>query len=479
LFQGSAVIQLGITSGTSLNLSPGTYTLLAIAQADQTTKSRLYGLTITGPGGGAAAICGATGATVPCDSAIPVGLTIPAQPFDNPAAQSVAVKVIDYAFPGALGSASALLTVGGTALTMATAGGTTMNVAAPAGTLYLWTYAQAGATAGTYSADVSAAGVDLYLTAAGVQPAGSSTYAYAFVTPKPLTGGTLLQASAADLQFPSQLSGLAFAVAQSGTILKQSTTSATVSFTAAPVQAVLLVSAQTPATGGVSGNGLFDVNIQTTGGSLVYDKTQSVSSTPALFDAQSITLGVSANFDASLTDLKIPVAFDDLALVISSGSQVLGKIYGGGTFTFAGTPGTYQLTFVATPSAEQQFGLYAVSIVYSPPKVTLTSSSSSVTVGSPVTLTWSATNASSCVASGGSFTGTQPTSGSLSVSVAAATTYSLACTGTGGSAMQSVSVATTPAPGSGGGGSLDVGLLALGGMLVGRRLRRACRIRCQ
>jgi hypothetical protein len=461
LFQGSTPIQLGIANGSVLNLSPGTYTLLAIAQADQTVKSGLFGITISGAGGS------------PLDTAVPVGLTNAAQPFDNPTAQSVTLSVIDYRFPGPLANASAMLTAGGSALGTATAPGAAMTFAAPAGGLKLWTYGRSGGTPGTFSADVSAGATDLFTTAQGVQLSGA-TYAYAFVSP-PLTAGPY-QATATDLQFPSQLTGLSFAVAQDGEIVQQSPTAASINFNAVAGNAILLVSAQTPASSSVSGNGLFDVNLQTTGASaqLVYDKTQSVSSTAALFDSQTLNLGVSASFEASLTDLNFPAAFTNLALVVSRGSEVLGKIYGYGEFSFAGTPGSYQLTFVATPAAQQQFGLYGVSVVFAVPVVTLTSSAATAVMGSIVQLTWTASNATSCTASGGNWSGAKAaSSGSEAVVLAATTTYTLTCTGTGGLTAQSVTVTATPKPSSGGGGgAVDFSLLILGSVLAGARFRR-------
>jgi len=463
LFQGSTPIQLGITAGSAISLSPGTYTLLAIAQADQTIKSGLFGITIVGPGNASL-----------LDTSVPVGLTNNPPPFLNANAQTVTLLVIDYGFPGPLASASALLTSGGSALGKASAAGGAMSFPAPAGNLQLWTYAAVGATPGTFSADVSGA-ADLYTTAQGVQPAGSA-YAYAFVSP-PLTAGSY-QATAADLQFPSQLSGLSFAVAQNGAIMQQSATATSLNFNATAGNAILLVGAQTPSSGSASGNGLFDVNLQTTGASaqLVYDKTQSVSSTAALFDAQTLNLGTSASFDASLTDLQFPAAFSNLALVISRGSQILGKIYGGGVFSFPGSTGSYQLTFVATPAANQQVGLYGVSIVFSVPVVTLTSSVASAATDTPITLTWSSTNASSCTASGGNWTGSKAAGGGTEVIIlSATTTYTLTCTGTGGVKAQSVTVTATPKASSsgGGGGALDASLLALlGVVLVAGRIRR-------
>jgi hypothetical protein len=463
LFQGSTPIQLGVTAGSAISLSPGTYTLLAIAQADQSIKSGLFGITIVGPGSASL-----------LDTSVPVGLTNNPPPFLNATAQSVTLKVIDYGFPGPLASASALLTAGGSALGKASAAGGAMSFPAPAGDLQLWTYAAVGATPGTFSADVSGT-ADLFTTAQGVQPAGSA-YAYAFVSP-PLAAGPY-QATAADLQFPSQLNGLSFAVAQNGAIVQQSTTAASINFNATAGNVILLVGAQTPSSGSASGNGLFDVNLQTTGASaqLVYDKTQSVSSTAALFDAQTLNLGTSASFDASLTDLQFPAAFSNLALVISRGSQILGKIYGGGVFSFPGSTGSYQLTFVATPAANQQVGLYGVSIVFSVPVVNLMSSVASAATDTPITLTWSSTNASSCTASGGNWTGSKAAGGGTEVIIlSATTTYTLTCTGTGGVKAQSVTVTATPKASSsgGGGGALDVSLLALLGVaLAAGRIRR-------
>ena len=459
LFQGSTPIQLGIAPGSAINLSSGNYTLLAIAQADQTVKAGLYAITLVGPG---------TSSLL--DAAVPVGLTQTAVPFLNSTAQTVTLKVTDYGFPGALASASALLTAGGSAVGLASAAGGAMTLSAPAGNLKLWTYAAAGATPGTFSADVSGA-TDLFTVAQGVQPAGTA-YAYAFVSP-PLTAGAY-QATATDLQFPSQLSGVSLAVAQNGAIVQQSATGGPINFNAIAGNAILLVGAQAPSAGSVSGNGLFDVNLQTTGASaqLVYDKTQSVSSATALLDSQTLNLGVSASFDASLTDLMFPAALDNLALVISRGSEILGKIYGGGKFSFPGSPGSYQLTFVGSPSADQLFGLYGVSIVFSAPIVTLSSNVSSAATDSLIQLTWTASNASSCAASGGNWTGAKAASGaSEALVLSATTTYTLTCTGTGGTVAQSVTVTATPKAGSGGGGGgTDIAMLALCCALLSLRI---------
>ena len=481
LFQGNMPIippgqtSPAITAGTSLTLSPGAYSLLSIAQADATVQQGLYSITIAGP----------AGSTPLVNTAVPVGLLAPSVTCANPSAQNLTVTVADYGFPGPLASASALLTAGGTVVAAASAAGGAQSVAGPAGNLALWTYGSIGSTAGTFSADVSAGTTDLCTTAQGVGPS-NGTYAYAYIVPSPtlttagvytntpLTAGGYT-VTAADLQFPTQLGGLGFAIAQNGSILQQSATATTLNFTAAAGNAIVLVSAVAPSST-TSPNGLFDVNVQSSGASasLVFDKTQSVSATPNLFSAQTIMVTDSDSYDVNLTDLAFPAAFDSLALVVSRGSDVLGKVFGAGKFSFAGSPGTYQLTFVATPSADQQFGLYSESVVYSPPTVTLTSNVASAVTGSSITLSSSSTNASSCTASGG-WSGTEPTSATTTmVTLSATTTYTLTCTGTGGTVSQSVSVtATTPPPKSGGGGMMDPDWLALAAGLSVLRLRRS------
>jgi hypothetical protein len=246
-------------------------------------------------------------------------------------------------------------------------------------------------------------------------------------------------------------------------------------FTATQGIAIVVVNAAPPATG----IGIFDVTVATSGASpqILLDQTQSVG---GVLDTRTLTVGISGAYDATLTDLGFPAAFQDLAVVVSHGGQIDGKIYGGGTFTFNVTPGQYVLTFVATPNATASsmppaiagYGLYAVRIASSAPQVTLTASASSVATGDTVTLTWSSQNATACTASGSSdWTGAQKTSGTLAVVVAATETLSLTCTGPGGSASQSVKITATAAPSkSGGGGSLDGAMLLwLGACLLAAR----------
>jgi hypothetical protein len=464
LFQGSTLIAAPIpVSPATIALTPGTYTLFAVAQADPTVKAGLYGITISGPPGVAPLL----------NSGFPVGVLSPASQPSNPSAQTLTLKVTDFAFPTALASASAIATSGATTLGTAAVGvaGGTSSFMASAGPLQVWSYAAAGTGAGTYEVDLTAPSGSLLQTASGVN--NGSSLAYGFVSPTPVVAGTF-KATATDFEFPAALQGLQFAVAQNGAILQTASAAGTLSFTAAAGPVVLLVDATTP----TSGNGMFDVNVATTATvpQIVFDQTQGVSAT-GVFTTQTINLGTSGNFDVILTDLQFPAKFQNLALVVSNDGAVLGKIYGGGTFTISASPGAYQLNFIAMPGAnaagvQQQYGLYGVQITNSLPVVTLTASPTTVVTGAATTLSWTTSYATSCTGSGGTFTGNQVTgSGMTSVSVTATTTYTLTCTGPGGSAMQSVVVTATTAPAkSGGGGEIDLILAGLLGMLALARI---------
>jgi hypothetical protein len=450
LFQGSLPLPngLGIQSGATFNLNLGTYTLLAIAQADPTVKAGLYGISISGPAGVAPLINGT----------FPVGTLTPASQTTNPSAQMLTLKVTDFLFPAALASARGLVTSGNTVLgTTASGGGAPTSFAAPAGPLQVWSFGTPGTDAGTYEIDLNSSSANLLTSAFGI--ANTNSFSFAYVT-SALSAGSY-QAAAGDFGVPAALQGLTFAVAQNAVILQKSAAAAiggTVNFTASASPVVLLVDAQVPA----AGNGLFGVSVQAQGStSLLFDKAQGVT-TSGLFDTQVLNLGTTGDFDVMLTDLKVPGQFQDLDLVVSQGSVALGKDFGGAPFSFSATaPGTYQLTFIATPAAQQHYGLYAVAVVYSAPTVTLTASPSTLTTGAATTLSWTTKDATSCMAGGGNWTGSPAVgSGSISLAVPATTTYTLTCTGPGGMTAKSVTVtATAPAAHSGGGGEIDVSLL--------------------
>ncbi len=114
-----------------------------------------------------------------------------------------------------------------------------------------------------------------------------------------------------------------------------------------------------------------------------------------------------------------------------------------------------------------------------PAAPTLTLSASSITVGGSSTLTWASANTTGCTASG-SWTGAEPSNGTMSEapSAAGSYTYTLACTnaaGTSPTASVTLTVAAAASSGGGhsGGGALDLlSILGLSALGARRLLRR-------
>jgi hypothetical protein len=444
IFNGATQVGGPYASGpaTPVTLTGGTtYTLLVAAQADMTVKAGLYGVHITDPSG-----------AVVFDRTLPVGKLGASTVVSNASAQSLTLSLADLAYPAALTSLGAAVTSGSLALGTLTAAGSLPNIMAPAGELEVWQYATAVTSPGVYNLSLASAAAGLLSTTQVVNPSSNaSAGSFAFVVNLPASG--VYHLSVSDFQFPSAFQApLSSTIAQNGAPL----TVTNGDFTAAAGVAVVVVNAQAP----LNGSGIFAVTVETSGSpaQFLLDQTQAVG---GVFDTQVINYGASGSYDVTLTDLGFPTPFQNLAVVLSQGSQILGKIYGGGTFPITATPGQYVLTFVATPGA-QTYGLYSVKIASSAPIVTFTASATSVSAGQPVTLTWSSQNATACMASGSSaWTGNQPTSGMMSLAISGTEMLSLTCTGPGGSDAKSVSVTATPAPSSGGGGSLDLTLLLL------------------
>jgi len=446
---GAGTTQVTMAANTS-------YQLILAANANAAVPAGLYGVHITDPNG-----------AVVFDRTLPVG-TMPASTIvDNTSSQALSLSLTDYAYPAALANVGVAVTEGGTAaLATLTVPGSVNNFMAPAGSVQIWQFAVAGAQPGVYGVALlpypsSGSSVDLFSTTKVVNPTASNTTSYAFIADLPSSGTYNLVVN--DFGFPYLFQSLGTpTVAQNGVVLP---TSANGDFTAAAGPVVILVNVTPPQ----SGDGIFGVTVETSGASpqVLLDQTQAVG---AVFSTNVINLGTSGSYSVTLTDLGFPASFQYLAVVVSRGSQVLGKIYTGGTFAFNATPGQYVLTFITTPTTTNvmpslnDYGLYTVQVAPAVPTVTFTAGSSSVTSGQTDQLTWSSENATACTASGASgWIGNEATSGTTAVVISSTVSLTLACTGPGGSASQSLSVTATAAPAasSGGGGSLDFGVLAM------------------
>jgi hypothetical protein len=116
----------------------------------------------------------------------------------------------------------------------------------------------------------------------------------------------------------------------------------------------------------------------------------------------------------------------------TSGSQSTGAL---------STNSTYTLACSGTGGTTSQSVTIAVAASTPPPTLTLSANPTSVPSGGSANLTWSATEASSCTASG-AWSGSRPTSGSASTGALANPNnlFTLACSGPGGSITRSATV---------------------------------------
>ena len=461
----------GALSKTVTLNSGMTYNIFAIGQTSSTATGGLFSTVVIPQGGGAPLYA----RTIAVGGTTHVGSPVLA-------AGNYTLKLSDFGTPTALTQLEGEVVMNGSPVaTLAAAGSQNFAVAASAaGTYDAFAFAAPSSAAaptvdaGSYGLDVlpQGGGTAALDAARAVAVPGSSVAAYSFGTSLQSPGNYTL--TAVDFQLPAALTSLKVLAVQGGVVLGSvtggaSAASTSVSGAAGPV--TLLAFAQA----GNAAAGLFGADLTTSGGKApAFEVTQGVG---ALFAARQFTLTAAGNYSAAATDLAFPASFANLDVIVTQGTNLMGSIFGGGTFFFQGAPGSYFINFIAQPTGSDEAGTYAVTVTTAPPApvIALSADHTSVGSGSAVDLSWSTQNATTCTATpaAGGFTGSQPLSGVFtSAALTSTTTFTLQCTGAGGTQTQSVAVTVTAASssGHGGGGGIQPELLLL---LLGMVLCRA------
>lgn len=455
---GAPVTTLSAAGTATVTLSTGvTYDLFAVGAATGSAQAGLFSAVIT-PSGGGAVVFG---------RAVPVGNT---SLVGSPAlaAGSATLTLADLKYPAPLLQLESVATLSGQAVTQLAAAGSSAFTAS-SGTYSVFAYAGAATQApgaGSYALQlVQGSRTALSVGRAALAP-GSSESVYAFDTNIATAGSYSL--SLTDFQIPAALSTLRLGVVQGGALAGTPLSAAGSSgVTAVSGPLSIFVIANAPAAGGLFGIDLSPAS----GGTSVFETTQAVGT---LFSVQQVVISDAGSYAVTASDLGFPAPFANFDTIVTQGTTLVGSVYGGGTFNFSATPGTYYLNFVAQPSGSDAAGTYALTVAVAPPPpvVTLSVDNPQVSSGSTVDLTWSSQNATSCAASGG-WSGTQAVSGTAtSAPLTSNTTFTLTCTGTGGSTSKSVMVTVTAGSSGGGGGMVDLELLALLGGACGLRMLR-------
>jgi hypothetical protein len=426
----------------TFTLDAADYQIFVIGQAQAGGTAGLFGATVRSVASGAAVFS----KTVSIGDVADLGsVTL--------AAGAHTVTLSDFAFPTALTQSGVVVVRDGVAAAGLSSPGNT-SFTASGGAYEVFAYAGGNGSYGVEVRQQGGASVFASAQSVGGTPGTTATYAY----PVDVATAGSYRIRLTDFEFPGQLAALSLAASQGGALTGSLTSPGNVDVNLVAGRVYLLVAAKPAASGGA----LFGVNLTpSAGGAAVFETTQGVGS---LFSVRKVSIATAGQYNVTLTDLQFPNQFADLAAVVTRGAERAGSIFGGGTFSFAATPGDYFVNFVAQGNLiDQQIsttakaGTYAMSVASAPPAPTITLSTNPTQVksGGTVTLTWSTTNATSCSASGG-WTGTKAAQGTeTSAAITTSTTYKLTCSGPGGTTDQSVSVGITTSTSGGGGGSME------------------------
>lgn len=453
-------------NGVPISGSGGTFSLFALGDSPAATNAGAFLIRIRD-----------ASQAIVYSQVVTVGQVATLNPTSQLAAGSYTLSSADLQFPAPLtGSGVLLVDAAGNGASVTGSASAPLSVAAP--DIYQVLVYAATAGAGALGVELRDAGQALHYSA--VQPFGgdSSSGTPLFAYPVSLNSAGSYVATLTDLKFTAPLAASAIAVAQGNTLAGHLSGPGTLPVTLAVGTAVLLLSASPASAGGSlqQNGGLASVQLALASGSAVFQTTQGVG---GVANTRTFAIISAGDYRFSALDLQFPAPFSEFVAAVTLGSQLVGSVYGSGTFDVLGAqPGTYYVSFIARPDATAKAGTYAIVADVKPPNpaITLTASPLMPTAGNSFALNWSVQNATSCTASG-AWSGALAASGSQTIAgISTATTYKLTCTGSGGNSTASLTVTPTAAS-SGGGGALDgVSLGALAAALAASYRRRRPRV---
>lgn len=434
---------------------------LIVLATEATNEAGLYSVKVTRNSDGGIAY----EATLPLGNMPqPIAVTLPATDVYS-------LSSFDLQTPTPLSTFHLALVEGAEVTRQTGVGFTSFNGSSGAASLYVIA-TPANDSSGLYSVRINRGASVIHTSVNTVEdPSDTGVEGYVFNTTLP-AGSYVLQLR--DFVFPQSFASLSLNISQSGISKGARSGAGSLNFTlieAGEVNIAVLAKPATSSTPGYIPSGLFGISVTSSGGSTpVLERTQGVG---GAFSSNVITVSAPARYAVSATDFAAPQVLDQLQVAVTRGSQMVGSIYGGGTFTFDATAGDYTVNFIAKAKSSVVYGTYGA-LVVAAPTVTLSASPSSVTSGSTTTLTWSSTDASTCTASG-PWSGAQPVSGTFtSGGLQADATFMLTCTNAAGSTARSATVTVQAAPAAAknkGGGAWSVGWLLMLGALGMLRTR--------
>lgn len=478
VLQRSPVVSVAVNSqgafstadvGTFTAQAGDTFDLIVIASAGS-DMAGLYGVSVQG---------GPSDAVI-YHSENPVGQLPPPRAVSVATAGAHTLTLTDLQFPEALTAISAAI-IQNDAFAGSATGTTPGNITLSAGSAQLFVFATTptiGAASVVLARGAQGVYVDVHL--ADASPDATTPAIYSFSPTEAVSAGNYTL-TLADLRFPSQLASLQASVVQGATVVHELDAAASEPVTLQAGSMRVLVAATPPAASGTTpGNGLFALALKTQpGNATVIESTQGVG---GLFTAHVIPVPAAGRFDVALKDFAFPAQLRTSWLAITRGTTLVGQVLGSSSIqNLQLEAGVHVLNFLGQPAANADYGTYGVKVADSTPApvVTISAASTSIASGQSTTLTWSATNATSCTATGG-WSGTKAVSDTQSTgALTANTTFEIECVGPGGRDDAFVTVTVNAAaPRNGGGGHMEpVLIIALLGMLAASTVSRRRRNR--
>jgi hypothetical protein len=432
---GAPVATLAAAGQATFNANPGNYRLFVIADADTAAGAGLYFAEVRGVTSGAAIyqrMLTVGHVTQLGGTLLPAGLH--------------RLTGTDLALPTPLAALKLAVTSQGQLVTRLDSAGSVDFTAAAAGHELLAAAAPAAASSGSFTADLSRGATQVasfVSSASDGDSAGASTF-----TGLVATAG-VYRLRLTDFAFPQGFTSLRAVVTQNGSIVASISTTGNMDVTLAAGTVNVLVFGQA----NTSANGIYGIELRpaTGTGNAVIEGTRGVGTA---FGAWPFTVSSAGRYQVIADDLEFPARFAGLDAVVTRGPDVIGSFFGGGSFIFSATPGNYFINFIARPGATSGgAGTFRVRVATAPslPAVTLNADSTRVNAGSSTRLTWSATNATQCTASG-AWSGSKAATGSeTTAALSTESTFNLECVGPGGSSSAQL-VVNVNAPNAGGGG---------------------------
>jgi len=384
-------------------------------------------------------------------------------------AANYGLVLTDFMFPSALTNLRSIVLSGTTVLRSASdgAGMTTFS----GGDDVIMLVAAGSGSSGTLGVRLTGpAGEIVDEDILALTPPEDETFAAVIEERVEVTEAGQLTLTVNDFEFPGPLESVAAVIVRDGSVVTSLSEAGQVKFDADAGAYLLTVVGNSGAT---DAEGMLGATVADSDGLPLAEAT-AVAGRDIL--ARPVSNNGSQRLRVTLTDLRFPERFASLSAIVARGATLYGTLLGGGSFDLDPGVADYTLSLIAEPGAQTGYSGYLARVfeLPDPPSVMLAAGSTTVVPGGTVTLTWSATDADRCSASG-AWSGDKGTSGSESITgINAVSTFELECTGLGGSGSASVTVHVRQ-PSSSGGGSVGAGLLVLL-LLAGRRRQAPARV---